>query len=53
MTGAFALISIVLGAGLAYAAVHVPTQVRLLESSGGAFFVAGLALLGSGLPVAH
>lgn len=51
MICAFSLIALLLGATLAYAADRVPAHVVLLESSGGALLVAGLALLGSGLPL--
>src|SRR4051812_29094697 len=50
MIGMFSLVSVLLGASLAYAADHVPARVELLESSGGALLIAGLALLGSALP---
>jgi hypothetical protein len=53
MIAAASFASILLGAALAYAADRVPSQVELLESSGGALLIAGLALIGSGLPFAH
>jgi hypothetical protein len=49
MLGAVSLISIVLGAVLASAAQRVPGREEWLEAGGGAFFVFGVALLGSGL----
>jgi hypothetical protein len=49
MLAAVSLASILLGGALAYAAGRVPARAELLEGSGGAFLVCGLALLGSGL----
>ena len=51
MICAVSLIGLLLGATLAYAADRIPTHTALLEGSGGALLVAGLALLGSGLPL--
>jgi hypothetical protein len=45
------VMSLLLGAALACAATHVPSQIKLLESSGGTLMIAGLALIGSGLPI--
>jgi hypothetical protein len=50
MIGAASLASILLGGALSYAADQVPSRLELLESGGGVFLLAGLALLGSGLP---
>jgi hypothetical protein len=49
MLGAISLVSIVLGGTLAYAAGRVPGRKEWFEGSGGAFFVFGVALLGTGL----
>ena len=51
MVGAVSLISLLLGATLAYTADRVPAHVEVLESSGGILLISGLALLGSALPV--
>jgi hypothetical protein len=53
MIAAASLASVLLGVALAYAADRVPSQVEVLERSGGALLIAGLALIGSGLPFAH
>jgi hypothetical protein len=53
MIAAASLLSLVLGTALACAAERVPTQLRVLESSGGALLIVGLALIGSALPFAH
>lgn len=50
MIAAFALISILTGSALAYAADNFPARTKLLEAIGGALLIAGLALLGSKLP---
>ena len=47
------VMSLVVGASLAYAADHIPSQAKLLEGSGGTLLITGLALIGSGLPIAH
>jgi hypothetical protein len=49
MLGAISLISILIGGSLAYAAGRVPGRPEWLEGGGGAFFVFGVALLGTGL----
>jgi hypothetical protein len=49
MLGAISLVSIVVGGALAYAAGRVPGRREWFEGGGGAFFVFGVALLGSGL----
>ncbi|MEA2904264.1 MAG: hypothetical protein QOI12_1651 [Alphaproteobacteria bacterium] len=51
MIGALSAVTLFLGAATAYAAEHVPSKLKLLESCGGALLVAGLALLGSALPL--
>ena len=51
MVGVIGAISLLLGGALAYAAERVPARMELLESSGGAFLLAGLALIGSSLPM--
>jgi hypothetical protein len=50
MVGAMSLISVVLGAAVAYAADRFPAHVEALEISAGALLIGGLALLGSALP---
>jgi hypothetical protein len=50
MIGVAGLTSLLLGATLAHAADRMPGRVELLEGSGGALFIAGLALLGMCLP---
>ena len=45
------LISLVLGATLAYFANCARAHVEVLETIGGALLVAGIALAGSALPV--
>jgi hypothetical protein len=51
MIGAIGLIGLLAGGALAYAAERVPARAALLEGSGGALLLAGLALIGSGLPI--
>ncbi len=43
--------SILLGAGLAGMAAHVPSHAVALERWGGTLLVSGLALLGAALPL--
>ena len=50
MICAVSLLSVVLGASLAYAADRIPARVELMEGSAGVLLIAGLALLGSALP---
>ena len=50
MTGLVSLISVLIGATIAYAADRRPAHVELLETSAGALLIGGLALLGSALP---
>lgn len=52
MIAAASLASLLLGTALACAAERVPSQVEILESSGGALLLTGLALIGWGLPFA-
>lgn len=51
MIGALALVSLIAGGALAYAGERLPAQVQLLENTGGALLLAGLALIGSALPI--
>ena len=51
MVAAVSLISVMFGVTLSRAADRFPTHVEALEMGGGAMLVAGLALLGSALPV--
>ncbi len=53
MIAAVSVMSLLLGTALACAADRLPSQVEVLESSGGALLLAGLALIGSGLPFTH
>ena len=50
MAAAVSLISLLLGSALACAAERVPSRIVLLENAGGVLLIAGLALIGSGLP---
>jgi putative Mn2+ efflux pump MntP len=50
MIAAVSVISVVLGAGVAYFADRYPAHIEELEASAGVLLIAGLALLGSGLP---
>jgi hypothetical protein len=52
MVGVAAATSLLLGAALACAAERIPARMALLERSGGALLLAGLALIGSSLPFA-
>ena len=51
MIAAISLVSVVLGAAVAYAAERYPAHIETLETSAGVLLVGGFALLGSGLPV--
>ena len=51
MVAAMSLISVVLGASVAYVADRFPTHIETLEMSAGALLIGGFALLGSSLPV--
>ncbi len=53
MIAAVGLMSLLIGTALACAAERVPARVAILENSGGALLIAGLALIGSGLPFTH
>lgn len=50
MVGAASLMSVVIGAAIAYFADRFPTHGEALETSAGALLIGGLALLGSALP---
>jgi hypothetical protein len=50
LIGAASIMSVVLGAGIAYAADRFPAHVEALETAAGVLMIAGLAILGSGLP---
>jgi len=51
MVAAASLISVVLGATVAYISDRYPAHIEVLETSAGVLLIGGLALLGSGLPV--
>jgi hypothetical protein len=42
--------SVVFGAGIAYVSERFPGHVEVLETGAGVLLIAGLAMLGSGLP---
>jgi hypothetical protein len=48
--GAVSLISVVMGAALAYSAGRFPAHVESLETGAGVLLIGGLALLGVALP---
>ena len=50
MVGAISLMSVALGAALAYCADRFPAHVEAVETGAGALLIFGLALLGSALP---
>jgi putative Mn2+ efflux pump MntP len=50
MAGVLSLMSMVLGATIAYVADRFPAHVETLETSAGALLIGGLALLGCALP---
>lgn len=50
MIAAASLVSLLLGTALACAADRIPAWVEVLEGSGGALVLAGLALIGANLP---
>jgi len=50
MVAAFSLISVVLGASIAYAAERFPGHVEALETGAGILLIGGFALLGAALP---
>jgi hypothetical protein len=51
MVVALIVLSLLIGTGLACASDRAPNHAATLEWCGGAFFVAGLALLGAALPI--
>jgi len=51
MIAAISLVSVVLGAAVAYAAERYPAHIEALETGAGVLLVGGFALLGSGLPI--
>jgi hypothetical protein len=50
MLAAVSLMSVVLGAAIAYLADRFPAHSETLETSAGALLIGGFALLGSALP---
>ena len=50
MVAVVSVISVVLGAGVAYFAERFPAHVEALETSAGVLLIGGLALMGTGLP---
>jgi len=50
MLAAISVISVVLGASVAYFADRYPAHVEALETGAGVLLIGGIALLGSGLP---
>jgi predicted transcriptional regulator len=50
MIAAVSVISVVLGAAIAYVADRYPAHVEALETSAGVLLIGGFALLGSSLP---
>ena len=50
MLAAVSLMSVVLGAAIAYLADRIPARCETLEASAGALLIGGFALLGSVLP---
>lgn len=51
MTAALSLTSLALGATLSYGSTRAARGVAALEAWSGGFLVAGLVLIGSGLPL--
>jgi len=51
MIAVASVISVVLGASIAYAAGRFPAHVEALETGAGVLLIGGLALMGTGLPV--
>ncbi|MCK5496295.1 MAG: hypothetical protein KAI80_07780 [Hyphomicrobiaceae bacterium] len=51
MSSMVSLISVVLGATIAYVADSFPAQNEALETGAGILLICGLALLGSALPM--
>jgi hypothetical protein len=52
MIAAASVLSLLLGTTLACAAERVPSQIAAMENGGGALLLAGLAMIGWGLPFA-
>ena len=50
MSGTISLVSVALGAAIAFVADRVPAKRDLLETSAGVLLIGGLALLGLALP---
>ena len=53
MIAAASVLSVLLGTVLACVADRVPSHVEALESGGGVLLIAGLAMIGSCLPLGH
>jgi hypothetical protein len=51
MTGVISMISVAIGAAVAYAADRFPARTEALETGAGVLLIGGLALLGTALPV--
>ena len=51
MVGTMSMISVTLGAAVAYVADRFPLRIETLETGAGVLLIGGLALLGSALPV--
>ena len=52
MIALVSLLSLIGGATLAYASERYPAHVAALETGGGILMIAGLALVGAGIPQA-
>ncbi|MGC1464442.1 MAG: hypothetical protein WA792_01790 [Pseudolabrys sp.] len=52
MVAVASLVSVVAGAALAYAAERYPAHIEKFQTGGGVLLLAGLMLIGSGLPQA-
>ncbi|WP_264049933.1 hypothetical protein [Methylobacterium flocculans] len=51
MIATLSLSSLMMGTGLSYAAIRVPNRAEALELWSGRLLLAGLGLLGAGLPL--
>jgi hypothetical protein len=51
MVAAISVLSVVVGAVVAYGADRFPTHIETLETSAGVLLIGGFALLGSSLPI--